>query len=422
MPDLPPAEQLDFLLEHGERYAILGSGERIEPGDSGLPSNAGTHLVAGKARKGVFSFHELPPGVPRLDPVRRWLGIQGYEEPTLDLFDPKKALSPAFRFQLPGLQGRVAIHPQGDLIATREGDDLILYGPDGHRLRSASFPRSNEWWAAESFEFSTCGEFLWLASTPPDGKAVLHLLRSPSLEVSDSCDPSWNPDSPYDQPGSWREISTSTNPATGHLAIRRQAGDDFLTLHFYDIKESKIRLLGSHVTAIKDNIPGERVWTPVFAPDGKRFLLLDSDGFLHEFSFPDCRRLATAQQTDLRKDPEDYDARIDSYGYAGPLVLIKLRDEVLALRSGDLRLSPWYVDANVKDYCTVLPNGLLCTRYIDATDLNEFRLRGRPFPIVAAIDSKTTRATAVYRKARSRWQEIDDEVGWLEMIFAVRRE
>ena len=53
MPEIPPVEQLDYLLEKGDRFAILGSGERVEPGEGGLPADAGTHLVAGTARKGV---------------------------------------------------------------------------------------------------------------------------------------------------------------------------------------------------------------------------------------------------------------------------------------------------------------------------------------------------------------------------------
>jgi hypothetical protein len=117
MPDMPQAEQLDFLLEHGKQYAILGSGQRVKPGKAGLSSDAGTHLVAGAARKGVYSFHRLPPGVPQLDPARRWLGIKGSKEPTLALFDLSMALSPGFHFQWSEIKGRVAIHPKGDLRA-----------------------------------------------------------------------------------------------------------------------------------------------------------------------------------------------------------------------------------------------------------------------------------------------------------------
>ncbi len=421
MPDIPPAEQLNYLLENGDRYAILGSGERVEPGEGGLPADTGTYLVAGTARKGVRQFKELPPGWPKLDPCRRWFGIKGYEEPTLHLFDVSHSLSPAFRFELSGLKGRVAIHPQGDLVASREGDDICLHGPDGHLLRSAPFPRSTEWWADESFEFSTCGEFLWLVLTPPDGKAVLLLLRCPSLEICDSCLPSRDDGNADDEGTSWFEVATAVNPATGHLAIRRQVGDDFLSLHFYDIRTAKIRLQGSHLNATRDHnrvIPGERVWPPVFSVDGKRFLLLDSDGFLHEFSFPDCRHLAVAREYELRKEREDYETCITSCGYAGPLVLISLGREVLALRSGDLRPSPFCLDINTE----VLPNGFLMVSYSNATDMTAFHLTGRPFPVVAALDSKTSRVTTIYRKVRSRWQEIDDDVGWLETNFSVTRE
>ena len=330
------------------------------------------------------------------------------------------SLSPAFRFESLGLKDRVAIHPQGDLVASREGDDICLHGPDGHLIRSAPFPRSIEWWADESFEFSACGEFLWLVLTPPDGKAVLLLLRCPSLEICDSCLPSRDDGNAADEGDSWREIATAVNPATGHLAIRRQAGDNFLSLHFYDIRAGKIRLQDPHLDSTEDHngdIPGERVWPPVFAADGKRFLLLDSDGFLHEFSYPDCRHLAVAQQYDLREEQEDYETRITSYGYAGPLALISLGSEVLALRSGDLRPSPFSVEINSE----VLPNGLLIGSYSDVTDITEFHLTGHPFPVVAALDSKTTRVTTIYRKVRSRWQEIED-VGWLETNFSVTRE
>src|SRR4051794_32560787 len=71
VPDMPSAEQLDFLLEQGKRFAILGSGERVEPAGE-LPADAGTHLVAGTARKCVRPGKELPPGRPWLDPCRRW--------------------------------------------------------------------------------------------------------------------------------------------------------------------------------------------------------------------------------------------------------------------------------------------------------------------------------------------------------------
>jgi hypothetical protein len=159
-----------------------------------------------------------------------------------------------------------------------------------------------------------------------------------------------------------------------------------------------------------------------FAPDGKRFLLLDRDGFLHEFSFPDCRLLVTARETDLRKVREDYGIDIDSYGYAARSSSSSSVTKSWPCVRATSGLPPQDVDANVRDTCTVLPNGLLSTRYRDGTDVTEFRLGGRPFPVVAAIDSETTRAVAVYRKARSRWQQADDEVGWLDLNFSVRRE
>ena len=97
MPDIPPAEQLDFLLANGDRYVLLESGERVEPGERGLPEDKGTYLVAGTARKGVRQFKSLPPGWPQLDPCRRWLGIKGYKEPTLQLFDVSDSLSPGIQ-------------------------------------------------------------------------------------------------------------------------------------------------------------------------------------------------------------------------------------------------------------------------------------------------------------------------------------
>jgi hypothetical protein len=418
MPEMPPTEQLDFLLENGDRYVILGTGERIRP-EGKLSRDAGVCFVAGTARKGGIRIigRDLPPGRPVLDPSHRWLGIVDYKKPTLQTFDLTRSLSPAFRFQSPGLKGHVAIHPEGDLVATRERDHIRLHGPDGQLIRSARFPRSGERWASESFEFSACGGFLWLALTPPDGKAVLLLLRCPSLEVCDSRPPAWESENPYEQqPDSWTELTTATNPVTGHLAIRRQAGDDFINLHFYVAKKGKIHLSEEHDPTLMGVIPGETVWTPVFSPDGKRFLLLDSDGYLHEFSFPACRHLAVVQQGDLRQDRDDYETRITSYGYSDRFALACLGDDLLLLRPGDLAWSPHALPGSIE----ILPNGLLLDRYSNVNDVWQAHHSGHPFPVITALDARTNRVTAIFRKTRSQWKETGEfEVGWVETNFAV---
>ena len=51
----------------------------------------------------------------------------------------------------------------------------------------------------------------------------------------------------------------------------------------------------------------------------------------------------------------------------------------------------------------------------------DWRLIGRPFPVVAAINSRTTRAEAIYRKVRSRWQDVCNDVRGLETRHAVAR-
>ncbi len=404
---MPPAEDLDFLLENGDKYAILGSGERVEPGGRGLPEGMGTHLVLGTARKGgVHVIGHVPGGAIRFDPTRRWLGVDVTGD-GLHLFDTANGLRPGFRFEATG-----AIHPQGDLVACRHGDEIRLHAPDGHVLHSARFPAKG--WPGEWLTFSACGEFLWFACTPPGRPAVLLLLRCPSLELADECPPSPEPGRGY-----WAELVGSVNPATGHLALRRQAGDDFIDLYFYKAEGGRIVRLDKHFTGTDEaGIPGECVQcAPVFTADGKRFLLLDSDGFMHSYDFPSCGKSGELCETELREEMWG-DVPMYEPGTAGEHVLVNLDRELFVLRPDDLRHSP----LPLSDRFQVLENGLLVAWDGEPREVAEFRLTGRPSPVVAALDSKSARAVSVYCKARSRWRDITAEVGWLETRFPVVRE
>jgi hypothetical protein len=402
---MPPTEQFDFLLEHGDRYALLGSGERVQPDKAGMPADEGIHIVAGMAKLGGPEVIGRLPGRSgaQVDRSGRWLGV-GAGESEMHLYDAD-GLRPGFRFQASGL-----IHPHGDLIAVRDGDDLHLHAPDGHVLQSARFPRSREWWADEKFEFSACGEYLWHVATPADGKAALVLLRCPSLEVCDS-----RPPTEY---SSWGELLTSVNSATGHLAVCRQAGDSFLFVEFYGIRKSKIRHQRARAHRRDGGVDSPLNEEPIFAPGGKRFLLQVSYGDLHEYSFPDCQHLASIWETLLCKERGDDHPRIDSFGYFGPLVLARLGDEILALRSGDLVPSP----LPVRWGGYPLSNGLLVSSDRRRAKIARYQLTRRPFPVAAALDSKSTRAVAVYRRVGPGWHDITAEVGWLETNFTVARE
>jgi hypothetical protein len=416
MADMPPTEQLDFLLEHGDRYAILGSGERVQP-SGGLPRNAGTHLVGGIAKKGTWKSTDLPPGRIRLDPSYRWLGIASYRKPTLQLFDVLKGLTPAFRYEMPGLKRHFAIHPQGDLVATRQGGNICLHGPDGHLIRSARFRRSRREYADELFEFSACGGYLWLATTPPGDKAVLRLLRCPSLEMADSRPPEQAPwlESHYDTSASWDELSIAVLPAHGHLFIHRRAGDTDIGLDIYGVEGGQVRLLNQDVRRFYDGLMGDLWRLPVFSADGKRLFVNDNGGYFHEYSYPGFGSHTQESDEVVPSDLAEYEDRLMGYAYSGDVVLLAVGQEVRVLRSGDLRLSPY----PVAGAASVLPNGFLLVSGYVRNEITEFRVTGRSFPVVAAIDSKSTRATAVYRKARSRWTQIDD-VGWLETPFDIR--
>jgi hypothetical protein len=155
----------------------------------------------------------------------------------------------------------------------------------------------------------------------------------------------------------------------------------------------------------------------MFPADGKRFLLLDSDGFLHEFSFPACAPLATVVESRLREEPWG-EGDIESLAYSGAYFLVNLGGDLLVLRSGDLAHSPLPVGRGFE----VLENGMLLRRQAGHGDIHEFHVEGSPFPVVAALDAKSSRATGVFRKTRSRWQDLTAQVGWLQTNFTVARE
>src|SRR5205085_2688887 len=109
--------------------------------------------------------------------------------------------------------------------------------------------------------------------------------------------------------------------------------------------------------------------------------------------------------------------RFGSYGYQGTLVLVALGKEVLAFRSGDLRPCPYPVEGN----CEPMANGDTIARYSNLNSIGSKRLAGQSYPVVVALDSRTTRTVGIYRKKRSGWEDVSDDIGWVETAFSVAR-
>jgi hypothetical protein len=406
-------EDLELLAAQGDRVVILGSGQRAEPAGA-LPRDAGVHLVAGKARRGGLRHVAALPGGPTfLSPDYRWLGVLDENDETiLRLYDTTQEARPGFCFENPTGSHDLALHPCGEMVACRAGNELQLLLPDGQVLRSATFPRRKAGWPEEAFLFSPCGNYLWFAYTDPKGVGTLFPLHCPSLEVLDSCPPTHDPANLYDSEGTWLELIATASPGTGHIALRREVGDDFLTLHFYTPRDDRIHLHAYHVYATEDDIPGERAGGAYFSPKGDRFLMHDSDDHLHEFSFPGCRKRATTVGFYLCHPDRDF-RNFETFAYSGNFVLADLEGELVVLRSGDLKFSP----LSLGKVHEVLANGMLLLGRQRDQQLQAFHLEPGVLAVVAELDSGTNRVRAVHHRRRGTWSEITAEVGWVELNF-----
>jgi hypothetical protein len=407
----PTADDLDYVALDGQHRVILASGARIEPTEP-LPREAGVYLVAGQARPGglrpVASF---PGGWSStcLSPDYRWLGVvEETNLSTLRLYDTTQRFRPGFSFEIERLSSSVAIHPSGEMIACRVGDDLQIHLPDGEVLRSATYPRPEGAWWDEAFLVSPCGGYLWFAHATGEERGRLFLLRCPGLELLDSCPPGFDPRNPYDSEDSWLELTATPGPATNHIALSREIGDDFLTLDFYTVRNNRIQHHPRHVFATDGDIPGERAGGAYFGADGRSFLVLDSDGFLHEFSFPDCEHLASRTDSELGEGAAET-RDIDTFGFSGEHILVSLDEELLALRSGEMQQSLLGLGV-VRE---VLPSGLVLTD----REVQAYHLEAERLPVVVELDSEMNRVRAVYHRRGGGWADITAEVGWVETQF-----
>jgi hypothetical protein len=295
------------------------------------------------------------------------------------------------------------------MVACRHGDELQILLPDGRLLLAASYPVPTDGWYDEAFLFSPCGEYLWFAWTPPTRVSTLLLMRCPTLEVLDRCPPAFDRTNPYDAENAWFEVTATASPATNHVALSRQIGDDFLTLDFYSARRNRIHHHPHHVYATDNDIHGERAGGACFAADGKRFLVHDSDDWLNEFTFPGCKFLARTTGSVVCRE----DADIGTFGYSGNRVLVEVHCELAVLRSGDLQASV----RSLGPVREVLESGLVLKEREGGLDLHEFHLESRSLSVVAALDSTSNATTAVYHRSGGAWTDISAEVGWVQLNF-----
>jgi hypothetical protein len=418
--DTPSFDDLEFVRTNATTAVRLGSGQRITPSGR-LPLDAGIHLVAGKARRGgVRSIATVPEGEHFLSADGRWLGILDPVNRTdLALYDTTRGQR-GFCFEVPWpVREALAVHPTGEMVASRHDGQLQVLLPDGQVLLSAEYPVCpTRRFAGGSYQelirFSPCGQYLWFAYTPPDEMAVLLLLRWPTLEVLDSCAPPFEVGGYYERENTWWEVSASVSPATGHLAVMRQAGSTFLTLDFYKVRGDRIVHLPEHI--YRDDLKIEDPSETGFAPDGARFVAQDL--VFTEFSFPDCSVLAQTVGSDLIRG----DGIIEAFGYSGNHILVAVEGDLRlgaveydlrVLRSGDLKASVKSLGPVQK----VLANGHVLTPGEGGRQLQAFALEGEPLDVVAELDSERNDAVGVYHRKSNTWTDITAEVGWVELNF-----
>jgi len=411
------SDDFDYLARNGKQHVIHYSRQYLEMVDEALPRDGGVYLVAGKAlRGGLRSVARLPRGRAYLSPNYRWLGIQEESNQTLlQTFDMQNEARPGFRFEAPADSQAIAVHPSGEMVLCREGDSLKLLLPDGQQLCSRTFPKGMLRFGmmherGETFLFSPCGGYLRLASNSLQDEGTLLLLRCPSLEVIDSCL----------HPGTSLELTGTASPATNHVALSRVVFGVGMTLDFYSVRRDKMHLHKHHVGAGSEEISGETVADPIFDARGKRFLVLDSDGGLNEFSFPGCAAISgtLAHWVD---DGLPACTDIMHYAYSGDHVLVGVFE-------GIDQVELWVLRANDLGNCSRLPLGI-CTAVLangmvlragpgkSDQELLRFEVESRSFPVVAELDSEQNRIRAVHARERSEWRDVTSEVGCVELNF-----
>jgi hypothetical protein len=402
-------DDLEYVRANPDHAVRLGSGERIAPGGP-LPLDSGMYLVAGKARRGgLRPIASLPAGRTFLSSDRRWLGILDAADPTaLSLHNTTRSGQRGFCFEVPQGHRGLALHPSGEMVACRHGDELQVLLPDCRLLLAASYPVPTDGWYDEAFLFSPCGDYLWFAHTPRTRVATLLLLRFPTLEVLDRCPPAHDPGNPYDGEKTWCEVTATASPATNHLALSRQIGDDFLTLDFYSVRRNRIHRHRAHVWATGGDIAGERAGGAYFAADGKRFLVHDSDDWLNEFSFPTCEALARTAGSFV---VHDHDAEIGTFGYSGKHVLIEVQGQLRVLRSGDLVPSL----RSLGPVREVLESGLVLTEGEGGLQLQTFHLEPGTLSVVADLDSARNEAIKIHHRRAGDWNDVTVEICWVEL-------
>ncbi len=413
----------DFLTRHGKQHVILGSGERLDLGEPffwerTVPRDEGICLVAGKAlRGGLRSVARLPRGRACLSPNHRWLGIQEESNPTLlQTFDLHNEARPGFRFEAPEDSPVIALHPSGEMLACRDGDSVKLLLPDGRELNSMAHPRPGKAGRDAPFLFSPCGGYLWLAYNSRRKEGTLLLLRCPNLEVIDS---NMEGIDFYSREGTLLELTATSNPAANQVALRRLLWGEW-TLHFFSVRRDKMHLHKKHIgTHDLENAPATLA-DPIFDARGKRFLVLDSDGVLNEFSFPSCKELSYTNVPTLEeRSPGSF--HIGHYAYSGDHVLATTlqgsdQGELWVLRAGKLGVQSRLPLGN----CTaILANGMVLRAGPGKSEqeLLRFEVESRSIRVVAELDSENNRIRAVHAKEGLEWRDVTSEVGWVETNF-----
>jgi len=419
----------DFLARHGKQHVILGSGERLDLGEPfewerTVPRNEGVCLVAGKAQRGgLRSVARLPRGRACLSPNYRWLGIQEEANPTLlQTFDMENEARPGFRFEAPEDSPVFALHPSGEMLACRDGDCVKLLLPDGRELNSMAHPWPGKDGLDAPFLFSPCGGYLWLAYNGRRKEGTLLLLRCPNLEVLEVVDSSASRIDFNSREGDLIELTATSNPAANQVALRQldSGWDNEWRLHFFSVRGDKMHLHKKHVgTTHLENAP-ETLADPIFDARGKRFLVLDSDGVLNEFSFPNCKELSYTNVPTLEeRSPGSF--HIGHYAYSGDHVLVTTlqgsdQGELWVLRANKLGLQSRLTLGN----CTaVLANGrvLRAGPGKSEQELLRFEVESRSIRVAAELDSENNRIRAVHAKEGSEWRDVTSEVGWVETNF-----
>jgi hypothetical protein len=152
--------------------------------------------------------------------------------------------------------------------------------------------------------------------------------------------------------------------------------------------------------------------TPVFSPSGHAFVLHDSDGFLHEFTFPETAHLAEPHLSRFHRDGDDYDEGWGDLGFVGEFLLAQVGTDLMVLRTVGLEFSPLVLPT--RPATRVLPNGWLVSPSEQSTasppSIQTVTPHGDDFPVVAVLNSANHRIVAVYEAIDNQWREIHEEL------------